>query len=756
MNQVTMETAKAYLSAGLSVLPAVRQRKRPSVGTWKTWAERLPTACEVGAWFSNEQDGVCIVAGEVSGNLECIDFDAHGECFEAWAGKIDQALFDRLAVERTPSGGYHVLYRTEVPVGGNAKLAQGMRDGKKTTLIETRGEGGLFLCAPTEGYCLLQGAFTNLATLSPDEREALVSAAEAMNECEAESTPTEAAQGQDSAFLVKPGDDWCARGDIRPILTAHGWKFLGTKPDGNELWQRPGKSGDGNSATFNGEVLCVFSTNAAPFEAKGYNKFQVYALLEHGGDFTAAAKDLLERGYGKGDDVPVAECAGIMGLAREVARSGVAQKGSEQGGNIPADEEDTHETAFEYEDPGTLPEELFDVPGFIAELMGYTLRTAYYPNKALAFAGAMAMLAHLTGRRFKDRRGSRFNLYLLALAKSGTGKEHPRAVNIDLATQMAMVGELGDTFASGEGLEDSLCMSPTLLYQVDEADYLFNTVKLKDARAEQINSMLLKLYSESKTTHIMRKKAIQRGQPSIGSSIIQPHLTVFGTATPKFFYQSLTERTMENGLLARCIVLEAAERGEAGTPHEESFPDAIMDAVRDIVRMGHEHNLDDTYPHPIVLDETTEATKRLAETFALADAEYRRASELGSDSANALWARAGEKVAKLAALYAVSKNPLQPMMDVDAVDWAWKFVDHMTRRMLYMAGLFVADTEYEAMAMKLIRGVKASGGRVSHGALLRNSHIVRDAFNRSADTLVESGRLKRGFGQRGGVFYALP
>jgi len=281
-------------------------------------------------------------------------------------------------------------------------------------------------------------------------------------------------------------------------------------------------------------------------------------------------------------------------------------------------------------------------------------------------------------------------------------------------------------------------------------------VKLKDARAEQINSMLLKLYSESKTTHIMRKKALQRGQPLPGSIIVQPHLTVFGTATPKFFYQSLTERTMENGLLARCIVLEAAERGEAGTPHEESFPDAIMDAVRDIVRMGHEHNLDDTYPHPIVLDETTEATKRLAETFALADAEYRRASELGSDSANALWARAGEKVAKLAALYAVSKNPLQPMMDVDAVDWAWKFVDHMTRRMLYMAGLFVADTEYEAMSMKLIRGVKASGGRVSHGALLRNSHIDRDSFKRIADTLVESGRLKKEFGQRGGVFYALP
>ncbi len=756
MATVTVELAKSYLSAGLSVLPAARQRKRPSVGSWKTWAKRLPTEYEVGAWFANAQDGVCIVAGAVSGNLECIDFDAHGECFEAWAATLEQSLFDRLVVERTPSGGYHVLYRTQDPVEGNRKLAQGMREGKKTTLIETRGEGGLFLCAPTEGYCLLQGRFEKLSVLSTDERKALVSAAEAMNECVDAIAPTEATQGQDSAFLVKPGDDFCARGDIRPVLTAHGWKFLGTKPDGNELWQRPGKSGDGNSATFNGEILCVFSTNAAPFEAKGYNKFQVYALLEHGGDFTAAARTLLERGYGTGDEVPMAECAGIMGLAQQVARTGVAQKGSEAVVVQPEDADDAHEAAFEYEDPGVIPEEYFNVPGFVSDLMGYTLRTAYYPNKALAFAGAMAMLSHLTGRRYKDKRGSRFNLYLLALAKSGTGKEHPRSVNIDLAAQMSMLGELGDTFASGEGLEDSLCISPSMLYQVDEVDYLFNTVKLKDARAEQISSMLLKLYSESKTTHVMRKKAIQRGQPQSGSYIPQPHLTMFGTATPKFFYQSLTERTMENGLLARCIVLEAAERGMAGTPHEEAFPSSILQTVRDMVRMGHEQNLLKEYPQPMVLPETTEATKRLDEVFALADKEYARASELECDSANALWARAGEKVSKLAALYAISKNPLDPMMDVDAVDWAWKLVEHMTKRMLFMAGLFVADTEYESLSMKLMRGVKAHGGRISHGRLLRNSHIDRESFKRITDTLVESCRLKKEYGQRGGVFYVLP
>ena len=739
MSKVPIELAESYRKAGLAALPAAKAKKRPSIGGWKTWSKRLPSEMEISAWFANSPDGICIVAGAVSGNLECIDFDAHGELYPAWKEKVAPEVFARLVVERTPSGGLHVLYRCEEPVEGNRKLAQGMREGKKTTLVETRGEGGLFLCAPTEGYVLLQGDYASLPVLSGEARQALLSAAVEMNECEDEIRPTEGTQGLDSAFLVKPGDDWCARGDIRPVLMAHGWKYLGVKPDGNELWQRPGKSGDGNSATFNGQILCVFSTNAAPFEAKGYNKFQVYALLEHGGDFTEAAKALLDKGFGRSED-----------YTSDVDLSGVMKQGVKC-----APQEDDDEKGQAVADPGVIPEELLSVPGFINDLMNYTLRTAYYPNKALAFAGALAMLAHLTGRRFKDQRGSRFNIHLLALAKSGVGKEHPRGTNIDLATQMAFISELGDTFASGEGLEDSMCQSPSMLYQVDEIDYLFNTVKLKDSRAEQINSMLLKLYSESKTTHIMRKKAIQRGAPPVGTAIVQPHLTMFGTATPKFFYQSLTERTMENGLLARCIVLEAGERGKAGEPHEEDFPESVINTVRNLIRIGHENNLTGEFPRPLVLQENPDATNRIREILGYADEEYRKASERDDDSANALWARAGEKVLKLAAIYAISKNAVEPVITIDGVNWAWRFIEHMTRRMLFMASMFVADTDFDAQAMKVIRLVRQKRGRISHGKLLRNSHLDKDAFKRVVETLIESGTLRKEFGDRGGVFYVL-
>ena len=321
MATIPVATAMAYLAAGLSCLPATKTRKHPAIGSWKNWQTRLPTEVEVRAWFSNAHDAICVVSGAVSGNLECLDFDNGGELFAAWIERVDTGLLAQLVIEQTPSGGYHVCYRVAGngeqgtgAVDGNLKLARGIRDGKQKTLIETRGEGGLFLCAPTEGYSLQQGDFAHLATITPDARQALVDAACSLDELPAATTPTSPAganvaqrgadfapAGGKDAFDLAPGDDFNARGDIHPLLEAAGWQFCGVKPDGNEQWTRPGKDPrNGVSATYKDGSFYVFSSNAAPFEPNvKYSPFAVYATLNHNGDYTAAASALLSQGYGK-------------------------------------------------------------------------------------------------------------------------------------------------------------------------------------------------------------------------------------------------------------------------------------------------------------------------------------------------------------------------------------------------------------------------------------------------------------------------
>ena len=84
---------------------------------------------------------------------------------------------------------------------------------------------------------------------------------------------------------------------------------------------------------------------------------------------------------------------------------------------------------LDFRDPGAMSGELLSVPGFVNELKNHTLAVAPRPNEPLAFAGALAMLAHLAGRSYVDERGSRANLYLAALAPTGMGKDEPRIVN---------------------------------------------------------------------------------------------------------------------------------------------------------------------------------------------------------------------------------------------------------------------------------------------------------------------------------------
>ena len=166
----------------------------------------------------------------------------------------------------------------------------------RLTLIETRGEGGLFLCAPTPGYELIQGDFTELPVLTETERELLLEAAWALNQYVPDvvvGPPTVSATDAEG----RPGDDFNKRGDIRELLQRHGWSPVKTVGE-NEYWRRPGKT-SGWSATLKGNVFYVFSGSASPFEQdRAYVPFSVFALLEHGGDFATAASALRGQGFG--------------------------------------------------------------------------------------------------------------------------------------------------------------------------------------------------------------------------------------------------------------------------------------------------------------------------------------------------------------------------------------------------------------------------------------------------------------------------
>ncbi len=702
----------SYQAAGLCVLPARLPAKRPAIGAWKDYQARLPTAAEVAAWFANPHHACCLICGAVSGNLELIDFDCAGEAFQAWSQLVaaeSPGLLDRLAVESSPSGGWHVVYRSSEPVCGSVKLASRREDvdgpaevvrfGKSykprkdrdghwhliLTMIETRGEGGLFLCAPSPGYQLMQSAFTALPVLTTAERDVLLRCAWALNAVLPETQDPQPASREG----LRPGDDFNRQADVAALLTHHGWSLF--RDGENQHWCRPGKT-NATSATLKGGVFYVFSSNATPFEPnRAYSPFAVYAHLEHAGDFQAAATELRRLGFG------------------------------EQTPAQPAVEPEP--AAPDNPDPGPLPPELLRVPGFVAEVMDFTMATAPYPEPVLAFCGALALQATLAGRKVRDQGDGRPNLYLLGLANSGAGKDHPRKVNLRVLLEAGMATCAGDNFASAEGMEDRMVLSPSMLFQTDEIDGLMTAIaKSQDGKAERIMEMLLKFFSHSNNLYHCRVKAGK--EPML---IDQPNLVLYGTAIPKHFYESLSEKMLTNGMFARMLVFEAGRRGSGQEPKILPVPERIVATARSWVERqpGKAGNLGSFHPTPDVVPHEPTALALAQEIRQFADASYGAAEAADDTIAMAIWARANEKARKLALLYAVSANHARPVISVEAVRWSWAVVEHLTKRMLFMAGTHVYAGEFDARCKKLVAILQEWSARQGAAAWMPAWQVMR-------------------------------
>jgi hypothetical protein len=287
---------KKLLEAGLSIIPITKGAKYPCI-KWDVYQERLATAEEAANWTPP----IGIVGGRVSGGLICIDFDDRGSRFIDWMNLVQSMnaeLALSLVIQNTPSGGFHAVYRCPDVTMGNEKLARMAqpKDGK-LELIETRGEGGQFLACPSEGYRLIQNDFFKIPTLCIADHELLISCARSFNERndapEQEKTPPPA------ECELSPFDAFDKANSPLELLTTHGWTVEFTRGEVTYL-KRPDKKERGISASWNhipGRFF-VFTTNTGFENEHVYKASAVYALLEHAGDFKAAARALLDKGFG--------------------------------------------------------------------------------------------------------------------------------------------------------------------------------------------------------------------------------------------------------------------------------------------------------------------------------------------------------------------------------------------------------------------------------------------------------------------------
>lgn len=559
-----LEFAESYAAAGISVIPIRTDGSKAPTRPWKQYQERLATAHELRVMFSTGV-GIAAIAGAVSGNLEVIDFEAEAP-FAEWFSLIESLLPElapALVIVETPSGGRHVYYRCQERIEGNQQLAMRIVRGERKVLIETRGEGG-YVVAPgspatchREGRCysLLQGDLVpgggerSIPRVTADVRSCLLDSARSFNEV-SEIVREPWHQQYRPDFAGRPGDIFNAKADWKEILVPSGWKIVGNSGE-KTLWRRSGKL-FGVSATTNykgSDLLYVFSTNAGPLESgRSYDKFAAFTLLEHGGDFKAAAK---------------AAAARYSVEHAQDEFSGAARRNAETA-DVHDRDEDGERAAFNFSEAAVNSVPYFAITAsdsFVTRYVDYARQRTDAPPEAheLMSIGVLSALAGPKPRLplATSIDGVPLAIWTLYCVNSTEGRK-TTTINLALDMVIETMGREGVLYWEGspQGILQRLQVRDGMpaVFARDEYSGLLGQMNRAGGHMAGLAQMFIRAYDGVPLENVRTRKRENGKLQDDTDRVIQPYLVKLCASTWDSFVTRATIDNVLDGFLARFAV----------------------------------------------------------------------------------------------------------------------------------------------------------------------------------------------------------
>lgn len=345
-----------------------------------------------------------------------------------------------------------------------------------------------------------------------------------------------------------------------------------------------------------------------------------------------------------------------------------------------------------------FPVELLRPPGFLSQVIDYNLAGAYRQQPILALAGALALLATITGRKVCDEANTRTNLFIIGVGGSGCGKDRARVVNKELLFQAGARAFVGpESPASATGIVSAVSHQPAILFQWDEIGRLLQTLsgKFVAPNLANISTVLMKMFTSSASVYFGDAYADSDRNKTINN----PHVVLYGTTVPKNLYENLSADSVSDGFLGRMLIFESE------TPHPDYQETTILDVepivatIKEWVEKSAGGNLTGENPKPTVMP-TSSAAQDVWRQFRDECLELERAA---LDNAP-LWTRAVEKGRKLALLHACSRGAAE-IGSVDA-NWGRSLAMYLTERLSGVGEDWIAKSHADANRQEIVRWLR--------------------------------------------------
>lgn len=729
-SSIFAEFSWKFLERDISVVPIAPGSKKPGqwsesqgwrgMGDWTRFAQRMPTDIEIEHWEKWPDAGIGVVLGKLSG-LVALDKD-----YDLPGGGNDalQALIPYSPVAKKGEKGWTRFYRwngeksCSFDVGG-MRVLDVLSDGRQTVVPPTIHPTGLHYTWITEDTLDSLLSVSELPTLPDDflqQVEKVLAPYQSDNDKKHQkrhvapkeddghintdlSIQAEYFRDLNSAALNRL-DDWVpkiiptAKADHDGYRCVATWRNcknpnVGIHPHGIRDW------GGGYGMT---AVDLVMYANGLTFQRAAESLRNCLALAE------PEPIQMTVGGMPQHQAQPVSQPVKLPPLPW--------QKMVEQ--PAPVMLPPTTSAQPEY----ALPEFLSHPPGILGDITRWITATAPKAQPELSLAAAIAIGSVIMGRTYITQNGNMTSLYLVMIAKSTEGKEHPQSCAEKVLVESGFEKLLGGAgYTSAGAVYSALHQSPVHLTTIDEMGKLLKLSRSKgNANSEAAIDKLVEAFGRltgilrPPTYSTMTLTKAQREQQQTGKVVYNPAITLLGATTPGTFYENLTADLVKDGFLGRCIVVESKRpRQLTQWVSPTAPPQRVIDWCKAVHVTGVKHgnlvefNLPDQ-PADLIEMPMSEACRVEFERIELSLNDAKDDAE--KDGMDAVLGRTLEKSVRLSLIAAKARDPRARQVELHDFQWAWKYVSHYDMRLVHSVREQRTENAHDAAMKKMIEIVR--------------------------------------------------
>jgi hypothetical protein len=352
-------------------------------------------------------------------------------------------------------------------------------------------------------------------------------------------------------------------------------------------------------------------------------------------------------------------------------------------------------------------------PGLVGKIVDWIEASAEFPSREMALGAAIGFVATIAGRGFETPSRARTNLYIVALAPSGYGKDHPASCINTLAMKAGVDRFIGPArFMSASALRETMMGNPSVLCIQDEFGGILRQIDGPNVGIHNamIRTDLLGYFSRAKDFYAGAAYASIREV-----KLFNPNLSILGLSTPSDFWSAVTSARGSDGFLPRFLLFNIdTPKSKRVKPNASGGhpPADLVEAVRAlycaVYGSGNLAGTLATGARPFearVVNFTDEANA------ALDDFERRieTATEQGDEKRAPFLNRAREHAIKLALTVAVGVNAKNPVVDLPTIRWAIDLAWLSTCSMIQEAESKIADNDRQRVYNLIYDHVRKAG-----------------------------------------------